>query len=382
MSMKKEDLIYSMADIDDKFIEEADPGRTTVKAVGDQTPKKITPIKRGLSKTAVAAIVAACVLVLGGGAVFAMTATPLKDYFFGNSDEKAFTDVYKEIGKTYTIGSHKVRLDGMTYDEATDIGYVSFSAFDAAGNPTSFIVDDTRMVDGVYQKVSLGDPWLTSHVWTESYRLDDDQVHFIKVNVTSCYGSTGKPVLYWQLRGDRELYGSPVLFTVVDNNTWDQISAEIAQLDKDALLNKMYSPEKEDYIYGGNNYLNVLPEVMDILKKYDLVELDYEAMPSQVIETENCTFVFGRTDGMLKYNSEKFKVNSFVIKRENGEEIKVEKYSDDFDLWKVTNQDNMRWFPETSKNSEKDELVARYNYGFILGVDEKVSVILDGKTYD
>jgi hypothetical protein len=85
---------------------------------------------------------------------------------------------------------------------------------------------------------------------------------------------------------------------------------------------------------------------------------------------------------MLKYNSEKFKVNSFVIKRENGEEIKVEKYSDDFDLWKVTNQDNMRWFPETSKNSEKDELVARYNYGFILGVDEKVSVILDGKTYD
>ncbi len=85
---------------------------------------------------------------------------------------------------------------------------------------------------------------------------------------------------------------------------------------------------------------------------------------------------------MLKYNSEKFKVKSFVIKRENGEEIKVEKYSDDFDLWKVTNQDNMRWFPETSKNSEKDELVARYNYGFILGVDEKVSVILDGKTYD
>ena len=144
----------------------------------------------------------------------------------------------------------------------------------------------------------------------------------------------------------------------------------------------MYSPEKEDYIYRGNDYYKVLPEVLDILKKYDLVELDYEAMPSQVIETENCTFVFGRTDGMLKYNSEKFKVNSFVIKRENGEEIKVEKSSDDFDLWKVTNQDNMRWFPETSKNSEKDELVARYNYGFILGVDEKVSVILDGKTYD
>ena len=28
------------------------------------------------------------------------------------------SDVYKEIGKTYTIGSHTVTLDGMTYDEA------------------------------------------------------------------------------------------------------------------------------------------------------------------------------------------------------------------------------------------------------------------------
>lgn len=370
MSMKKEDLIYSMADIEDRFIEEADPGKAGVRAVDKQASKKISPVKRSLSKTAVAAIVAVCVLVMGGGAVWAMTVSPLKDYFFKNSDEQAFKDVYKEIGKSYTIGSHTVTLDGMTYDEATGIGYVSFSAIDAEGNPTNFIADEPR--------VYLGDLILTGNIWTESYKLGDDQVYFIKLNVKSCYGSTGKPVLYWQLRGDKEVYGSPVLFTVVDKDTLDRISDEIAHLDIE--LNKVYSPEKEEYIYGGADYFKALPEIMDILTKYDLVALDYESMPSQVIETENCTFVFGRTDGILKYNSAESDIDSFVIKRENGEEITVEKSYPDFDLWKVADLDNMSWFPDTSSDGNGN-LVARYNYGFILGADEKVSVIINGKTY-
>ena len=375
--MKEEDLIYSLSKMDADIIEDADPQKAAARADKGQT-SKITPIKRGLSKTAVAAIVAVSILVMGGGAVWAMTATPLKDYFFSNSKEQEFADVYKEIGKTYTIGSHTVTLDGMTYDEATDMGYVSFCAFDGEGNPTSFIPYETAVHGG---RTSLGDPALTSDIWTEGYKLGDDEVYFIKIYVSSCYGHTGEPTLYWQLRGDKEKYGSPVLFTVVDKNAWDQITNEIAQLDKEALLNKIYSPEKEDYIYGGFDTYTVIPEVMDILKKYDLVELDYEAMPSQVIETENCTFIFGRTDGILKYNSEEFNVDSFIIKRENGEEITVQKYFSDLELWKVADVDKMSWFPETSGGPGENEYVARYNYGFILGVDEEVSVIINGKTY-
>ncbi|MBR4778043.1 MAG: hypothetical protein IK007_10595 [Lachnospiraceae bacterium] len=370
MSMKKEDLIYSMADIDDSFIEEADPGKAGVRAVDKQASKKISPVKRSLSKTAVAAIVAVCVLVMGGGAVWAMTVSPLKDYFFKNSEEQAFEDVYKEIGKTYTIGSHTVTLDGMTYDEATGIGYVSFSAFDAEGNPTNFIADEPR--------VYLGDLILNDDIWTESYKLGDDQVYFIKLNVKSCYGHTGEPTLYWQLREDRELYGSPVSFTVVDKDTLDRISDEIAHLDIE--LNKVYSPGKDEYLYGCVDYDKALPKVKDILNKYDLVTLDFEAMPSQVIETANCTFIFGRTDGILKYNSNEFDADSFVIKRENGKEITVEKGHVDSELWKVADLDNMSWFPDTSSDGDGNH-VARYNYGFILGVDEKVSVIINGKTY-
>lgn len=370
MSMKKEDLIYSMADIEDRFIEEADPEKAGIRAVENQASKKVTSVRRSLSKTAVAAIVAVCVLVMGGGAVWAMTASPLKDYFFKNSEEQAFEDVYKEIGKTYTIGSHTVTLDGMTYDEATGIGYVSFSAIDAEGNPTNFIADEPR--------VYLGDLILTDDIWTESYKLGDDQVYFIKLNVKSCYGSTGKPVLYWQLRGDKKEYGAPVMFTVVDKDTLDRISDEIAHLDIE--LNKVYSPKKDEYLYGCVDYDKALPKVKDILNKYDLVTLDFEAMPSQVIETANCTFIFGRTDGILKYNSNEFDADSFVIKRENGEEITVEKGHVDSELWKVADLDNMSWFPDTSSDGDGNH-VARYNYGFILGVDEKVSVIINGKTY-
>lgn len=58
MSMKKEDLIYSMADIDDSFIEEADPEKAGIRAVENQASKKVTSVRRSLSKTAVAAIVA------------------------------------------------------------------------------------------------------------------------------------------------------------------------------------------------------------------------------------------------------------------------------------------------------------------------------------
>ncbi|MBO4922443.1 MAG: hypothetical protein J5372_11075 [Lachnospiraceae bacterium] len=132
---------------------------------------------------------------------------------------------------------------------------------------------------------------------------------------------------------------------MVDKDTLDRISDEIAHLDIE--LNKVYSPEKGEYLYGCVDYDKALPKVKDILNKYDLVTLDFEAMPSQVIETANCTFIFGRTDGILKYNSNEFDADSFVIKRENGE----------------------------------GNLVARYNYGFILGADEKVSVIINGKTY-
>ena len=148
--------------------------------------------------------------------------------------------------------------------------------------------------------------------------LGEDEVFFITVYRQSYYIDWGQSTLYWQIKGDKETYNSPVLITVVDRAALDSIINEIAQLDKEEICKTTYDPENNRILVGGLDPLSTAtPEVLDILSKYDLVAVDYEAMPSQIIETENCTFIFGRTDGILKYNSEKFDADSFIIKREN-----------------------------------------------------------------
>ena len=381
MSMKKEDLIYSMAEIDDSFIDEAMPEKKEQK----KETGVVVPVKRGMSKAVVAAAIALCVVVLGGGVVWAMTASPLKDYFFADSKEQAFADVYKDIGKTYKIGDHSVTLDGIIYDESIETGYVSFSAVDAMGNPTPF-TEYKNNEQAFPVSVKLGDYDLTRNISTIRYMLGEDEVFFITVYRQSCYIDWGQSTLYWQIKGDKETYNSPVLITVVDRAALDSIINEIAQLDKEEICKTTYDPENNRILVGGLDSLSTAtPEVLDILSKYDLVAVDYEAMPSQIIETENCTFIFGRTDGILKYNSEKFDADSFIIKRENGEEVLVEKlYYEDgttSELWKSSNVDKMKCYSQTSSNSPQKDFTAQYHYGFILDADDKVSIIIDGKEY-
>ena len=47
------------------------------------------------------------------------------------------------------------------------------------------------------------------------------------------------------------------------------------------------------------------------------------------------------------------------------------------ELWKASNVE--KYYPQTTSNSS--DYTAQYNYGFILDVNEKVSVIIDGKEY-
>ena len=134
-------MINTLSEIDDKFINEANPYKNDYENNGRATEtfekeddQKVIKIGRRLPKIAVAAIAFACVLVLGGGVVWAMTASPLKDYLFKNSD-KEFEQVYTEVGKEYIFGNHKVVYEGSSYEEAVGQGYLSFSFWDLDGKP-------------------------------------------------------------------------------------------------------------------------------------------------------------------------------------------------------------------------------------------------------
>ena len=78
-------LINTLSEINDKFINEANPYKNGYENNGQvaetfakEDDQKVTKIGRRLPKIAVAAIAFACVLALSGGVVWAMTASPLK----------------------------------------------------------------------------------------------------------------------------------------------------------------------------------------------------------------------------------------------------------------------------------------------------------------
>ncbi len=87
-----------------------------------------------LSKAAVAIISVVIVLSLGGGVIWAMTGSALKETFFSGSDNE-FEEVYSVIGDEYILSGYKLVYEGSTYDEAVQVGYLSFSVYDMDGNP-------------------------------------------------------------------------------------------------------------------------------------------------------------------------------------------------------------------------------------------------------
>ena len=95
--MREEDLIYSLSKLDPEIIEHSDPSKAS--------EQKITPIRTGMSKVAVAVAAFASVLVLSGGIAWAMNSEAIKDFFFPNS-EKEFKEVYTEVGREYDLGDY------------------------------------------------------------------------------------------------------------------------------------------------------------------------------------------------------------------------------------------------------------------------------------
>lgn len=371
--MKEEDLIYSLSKLDADIIEDADPSNAS--------ELKTVNTKHGMPKMAVTAIAFACVLVLGGSVVWAMTASPLKEYFFKNSD-KEFEDIYTEVGKEYKIGSHTVVYDGAIYDESVDTGYVSFSAFDEEGNPVTFDEDMNERGFGIiYHRLPKEKAGLVRNTNHISFKLGEDEGFIIWLNAPNMATQYSKTSLCFQFKSRLEDYGKrDVGFMVVDKGTYDKIVEEISSLNEDEIDALSYDKDNGKVLYGGREWGEPIPEVVNILEKYDVVYLEYKSFTSQVIETENCTFVFGRTDAMLKYKKNDIDFNQFNMRRENGEEITVT-HEMSGESWYASNLDSLNrrhW----SQIKDDGHVNSQFNYGFILGADEKVTIEIDGQIYE
>lgn len=313
------------------------------------------------------AAVVICVLLLGGGAVYAFTNTAIRSFFFPYSGGE-FEEVYTETDREYVIGDHLIQLDGMIYDEAMKVGYLSFHFLKSDGTPEESQPYIVSLCD------SLGDSMLTRHVSTCHMCVGEDDVYLVTTYLnSSIVTSDGANVFLKFFDEDVEkTNGCRVRYTVLDKENWKKLKEEIGALNSEELIQLDLSGFSESGVAKAlfDNDL-VQPEVLDILENYGLEEIDYKKTPVQTIETEKCKVIVGRTDVLLDFNKAD-DIGRLSLRRADGTETVL-----------IENNE-VKWDGHYGVGSISDNgaSVYRFEFGYVLGQDEKISVILDGKVYE
>lgn len=388
LKMAYKDAMYEIQSSE----EETEKVLSLYESVSTENTEKVSRKRFGMPKAAVAALVLTCVLALGGGAVWAMTASSLKDFLFGSSSEESFASIYNEIGKEYKIGSHTITFDGVIYDKSVNTSYVSFSAVDEEGNPTNFEIlkdEKGKHIDKLDVLPNCPRHELIGKINVHPFKLGKDAGYIITEYSDGAYGKYLKPTLYLSLTSEEEHYGGKktIGLMVLDQQGIEDLNAEFGKLDPSVYVK--YDPETNKPVYGENRVdrTTILPEVQEILDRFGMKELECTTAPSQVIEAENCTFIFGRTDCILRYNYDEIDFDQFYIIRENGEKISVKKeMTGDKGLtflhaWFIEGADKHKTYPRGNFSEKKHTCEIQFKYNFILTPDEKVSIEINGQIY-
>lgn len=345
--------------------------------------------RRGLSKVAVALIALAGVLTLSGGVAWAMTNTALKDFLFKDSSVE-FEDVYTPVIAEYNLGNIKVVYEGSIYDKATETGYLSFSFSDNIGNP--IILKNNNEVCFLDDNYT-NDIMLSFHTFTTGLKIGEDKFYLVLMNLDSCVTILDNNNCFVRfdrsyMADDNKKFG----FVVLNAEQFANLKAEVAQIDPDTIFTYTYDPETETFT---SNYdkTAVVPQVLEILKKYNICEVESIDAPAQEIMVEDMKVKVGRTDITLIYNVNDSDIDAFTLIREDGTRIDFtkEEYIDGYDsatteetlgnLWTVSGMDVNTRMGGGFKDKAGDATY-NYNFGFILGLNEKVKIEVNGDIYE
>ena len=318
-----------------------------------------------------------------------MTNTALKDFFFKDSSVE-FEDVYTPVIAEYNLGNIKVVYEGSIYDKATETGYLSFSFSDNIGNP--IILKNNNEVcflDDDY----TNDVMLSFHTFTTGLKIGEDKFYLVLMNLDSCVTILDDNNCFVRfdrsyMADDNKKFG----FVVLNAEQFANLKDEVAQIDPDTIFTYTYDPETETFT---SNYdkTAVVPQVLEILKKYNICEVESIDAPAQEIMVEDMKVKVGRTDITLIYNVNDSDIDAFTLIREDGTRIDFtkEEYIDGYDsatteetlgnLWTVSGMDVNTRMGGGFKDKAGDATY-NYNFGFILGLNEKVKIEANGKIYE
>ena len=357
--MKKEKISEIINGIDERYIEEATHVDNII-SISDQK-KKHNGLKWSFGSVAAIAI---CVILLGGITVYAFNHEAIKAFLFGRAQQEDFEDVYVPLEKEYQFGSHKMILNGVIYDEATGIAYMSFEAQDNDGNP--------EKLDSAPKITYLGDELSAAHGFrtsTRCYQIGDDKIYILFTYCGAIFGDSKDSSNF--LRVDKYADGNQKQqFLILDENAWRSVNAEVNRID----ITHLDEIDKEYYLETHNVRFvatedDFMPQVISILEKYGLTDFESSGSAGKVFVTDKCKVTVGRTNILIDYKLND--VYDITLRREDGTELELMK--------KGTANINLGYFGHVS--SDKSRYTAWLEFGGVIKQNEDLTLIVDGVEY-
>ena len=361
----------------------------------DTASAKISSVKRGMPKIAVAALAFVCVLVLSGGVVWAMNSAAIKDFFFPNSEEE-FKQVYTEVGKEYDIGSYKIIYEGSAYEESVEQGYLSLSVWDKEGNPVS--------LEELFADLSLSSyKWLPNGLLTDHFihsyelKIGSDKWYFVSTYNNGLSLFTEDNNLYMTFsrldtdeNGENYYEGKNFQFMILNKDQWKTFNDDIKGLNQSELCPMSYDKET-DRVISNYDTNALLPEVVEIINRYDPCDVESLTYSPQVIQIGNVKLTVGRANMLIDYNVDDCDLGDFIVRRADGTELKLSRKETTFKKGNGENGHSVTWYTDNPQNyntgfGSTDDKTGNskwgFNYGFILGADEKVTIETNGQIYE
>ena len=178
-------------------------------------------------------------------------------------------------------------------------------------------------------------------------------------------------------------------FTILDVSEIDRLNDELMELSRGKERQFYYDQDAKQWTFEKVDYDSTQAEITRILNKYDMLGVNRISAPAQVVQLENFKLTIGRMNLIMEYKEEDRAIESFTLIRSDGTRTEFrldEEYCDSAHNptdtrinWMVDGVEGNLFSGGGSYIGGEIKLV--YNFGFILGNDEKVTIEANGKTY-
>ena len=150
-----------------------------------------------------------------------------------------------------------------------------------------------------------------------------------------------------------------------------------------------YDPDARVWYKQIDDYAGIHAEVAKIINKYDMMGVEGMTSTAQVVQIGNLKLTIGRMSLIMEYGINDSIVDNFTIIREDGTRTEFRLSEEYCDQMGNPTDIRLNWMIDGVQNYFlgggayiNKGIALVYNFGYILGNDEKVKIEVDGKIYE